>query len=148
MFRTSDAYDSKDFGLNTPLAAKEVVTAAVTKMATTLNTYATNPGNKGVITLQHDLYNVTIDFAQQLLKQVTSVGEGKLKPMSVADCLGDKTPYQNSPPPSAQPSPGAGGNGTTGGGKGGKGSSASGLSVSSGMMMAALALVGTAFAAL
>lgn len=149
-FRTSDAYDSKDFNLNAAGTTEAQIQTALTKMATTLNTYAANPGPKGVITLQHDLYNVTIDFAKRLFPAITQSSQ-KLKPMTVAQCLGDATPYQNGAGNTPTPSTtgGTGGTKTTGASSStSKPSSASGLSVSSSLMMGALALLGTVLATL
>ncbi|KAG0217791.1 chitin deacetylase [Mortierella sp. GBA43] len=155
---TSDAYDSKDFSLNATPNDVAKLTAAVTTLANTLTTYGANPGAKGVITLQHDLYPVTIDYARRLFP---AIAQAKLKPMTVAQCLGDATPYQNGAGPSAPntPNPSAPGggagssNGTAGKSTGnnsptGGQSGASGLSVSSSAMLGALALLGAVFATL
>jgi uncharacterized membrane protein YgcG len=155
LYRTSDAYDSKDFSLNATPNDVAKLTSAVTTLANTLTAYGANPGAKGVITLQHDLYPVTIDYARRLFP---AIAQAKLKPMTVAQCLGDATPYQNgagpnTPNPSA-PSGGAGSsNGTAGKSTGsnsstGGQSGASGLSVSSSAMLGALALLGAVFATL
>ncbi|KAF9987005.1 chitin deacetylase [Modicella reniformis] len=135
--KTSDAYDSKDFNLNAAGTTEAQIGTALTKLATTLNTYAANPGTKGIITLQHDLYNVTIDFAKRLFP---AIAQAKLKPLTIAQCLNDATPYQNSPSV-APPSTGSKGPNV-------KPNSTSALSVSSSVMMAALALLGTALATL
>ncbi|KAI1316544.1 chitin deacetylase [Mortierella claussenii] len=88
---TSDAYDSKDFNLNAGFT-EATLSAAVTTMKNTLTNYGAKPGTKGVITLEHDLYPVTVEFAKRLIP----VGaQAKLKVMSIAECLNDAHPYQN-----------------------------------------------------
>ncbi|KAF9428513.1 chitin deacetylase, partial [Podila epigama] len=87
-----DAADSKDFALNAIANPETALAAAVAKMSTHMTTYGANPANKGIITLQHDLYPVTIEFAKRL---IANSAQFKLKATSVAHCLGDDFPYQN-----------------------------------------------------
>ncbi|KAG0354514.1 chitin deacetylase [Podila minutissima] len=87
---TDDAADSKDFALNAKYT-EATLAAGVNTMATHLTTWGANPANKGIITLEHDLYNVTVTFAKLLLD---ATKQAKLKPMTVAQCLGDNSPYQ------------------------------------------------------
>lgn len=77
-----------------PTEAK--LAAAVTAFSASLNAYGAAPGDKGIITLEHDLYQVTVDFAKRIIPVAT---QAKLKIQSIDQCLGDKSPYQNSPPP-------------------------------------------------
>jgi len=87
---TDDAADSKDFALNAGYT-EATLNAGVNTMATHLTTWGANPANKGIITLEHDLYNVTVEFAKRL---IAATKQAKLKPMTVAQCLGDASPYQ------------------------------------------------------
>ncbi|KAG0198574.1 chitin deacetylase [Mortierella sp. GBA30] len=143
---TSDAYDSKDFDLNATPQDMVKLEAAVTKLSTTLKTYGANPGAKGIITLEHDLYPITVEFAKRLLPVAA---EAKLKVMTVAQCLNDASPYQNGAGP--QPS-GGGPNPATGTGGSSTGPtviSASGPAMLNGAMMATvLAIMGTALVVL
>ncbi|KAF9176909.1 chitin deacetylase [Haplosporangium sp. Z 767] len=139
---TSDAYDSKDFNLNAGYT-EATLSAAVTKMATTLKAYGANPGTQGVITLEHDLYPVTVEFAKRLLPVAA---EAKLQIQTIAQCLNDANGYQNTPPPAT-------GNNTGNGGKGPNvvhpnNAAAASSMVSGGLMAAGLAIVGAAIAAL
>ncbi|KAF9111535.1 chitin deacetylase [Mortierella sp. AM989] len=135
---TSDAYDSKDFNLNAG-HTNATLAAAVTKMSTTLINYAANPGPKGVITLQHDLYPVTIQFAKLLLP---AVAQTNLKAMSVAECLNDASPYQNSPNQNTTSPKPTGPPGTGNSPKVVDGNGANGLSAATGTVFASMALVG------
>ncbi|KAF9438418.1 chitin deacetylase [Entomortierella beljakovae] len=94
---TSDAYDSKDFALNAGFT-EATLSAAVTKMATQLTTYGAAPGAKGIITLEHDLYPVTVEFAKRILPVAATA---KLNIKTVAQCLNDPNPYQNEAAPGA-----------------------------------------------
>src|SRR5690348_16083165 len=69
--RTSDVFDSKDFNLNAAPTEANLATA-VTAFSASLTTYGANPGAKGIITLEHDLYQVTVDFAKRILPVATS----------------------------------------------------------------------------
>ncbi|KAF9085661.1 chitin deacetylase [Mortierella sp. GBA35] len=117
---TSDEFDTKDFSLN---AAPANLDAAVATFTASLNKYAAAPGAKGIITLEHDLYPVTVEMAKRLIP----VGvQAKLKIQSIAECLNDAAPYQNAKPPATNNT-----NGTTGGNKpagNGKGSNAGSVS--------------------
>ncbi|KAF9119844.1 chitin deacetylase [Mortierella sp. 14UC] len=108
---TSDLYDSKDFNLNAGFTEAKLA-AAVTTFSTALTAYGANPGDKGIITLEHDLYPVTVEFAKRILPIAT---QAKLKVQSIAECLNDASPYQNSPAANAT-KPGTGGNGGSAGG--------------------------------
>ncbi|KAG0292793.1 chitin deacetylase [Linnemannia gamsii] len=140
---TSDAYDSKDFALNaSPTEAK--LAAAVTSFSTALTAYGAAPGDKGIITLEHDLYQVTVDFAKRIIPVAT---QAKLKIQSIDQCLGDKSPYQNSPPPANNSTGGNAGNSTSGGntGNGGKNAASSvGVKV---VMTVSLAVIAAALSA-
>ncbi|KAF9920350.1 chitin deacetylase [Linnemannia zychae] len=103
---TSDVYDSKDFSLNAGFTEAKLA-AAVTAFTASLNAYGANPGDKGIITLEHDLYPVTVEFAKRILPVA---GQAKLKIQSIAECLNDPLPYQNAKPPAN--------NSTNGGNKG------------------------------
>ncbi|KAF9928646.1 chitin deacetylase [Mortierella antarctica] len=153
---TSDAYDSKDFNLNATPTNVALLNEAVNKLKTTLKAYGAAPGAKGIITLEHDLYPVTVKYAELLLPVAV---EAKLKVKTVAECLNDASPYQNGAGP--QPSGGAKPSGSTGGkqpsGSGAQtgptvingNSAASALSMTNGAMMAAaLAISGAVLAAL
>ncbi|KAF9146240.1 chitin deacetylase, partial [Linnemannia schmuckeri] len=105
---TSDLYDSKDFNLNANPTEANLATA-VTAFSSALTSYGSAPGNKGIITLEHDLYQVTVDFAKRILPVATSA---KLKIQSIDECLGDKLPYQNSKPPANNGTTGGNGTGT------------------------------------
>ncbi|KAF9308911.1 chitin deacetylase [Podila horticola] len=87
---TDDAADSKDFALNAGYT-EATLAAGVNTMAAHLTSWGANPANKGIITLEHDLYNVTVNFAKLL---IAATKQAKLKPMTVAQCLGDNSPYQ------------------------------------------------------
>ncbi|KAG0319734.1 chitin deacetylase [Dissophora globulifera] len=136
---TSDAYDSKDFALNAGFT-EATLSAAVTTMSNTLKTYGANPGAKGIITLEHDLYPVTIEFAKRLIPVAV---EAKLKVQSIAECLNDASPYQNGAGP-IQPSPtikpGSGNNGTQPTQKGPNGSNGSNGLVKAGSLVAIMAI--------
>lgn len=90
---TDDAADSKDFALNAGYTEASL-NAGVNTMATHLTTWGANPANKGIITLEHDLYNVTVEFAKRL---IAATKQAKLKPMTVAQCLGDASPVSSRP---------------------------------------------------
>ncbi|KAF9345407.1 chitin deacetylase [Mortierella sp. AD094] len=143
---TSDAYDSKDFSLNAGFT-EATLSAAVTIMSNTLITYGANPGTKGIITLEHDLYPVTIEFAKRLVPVAT---QAKLKIMTVAGCLNDPKPYQNSPNQTPiktdTPNPTNKPNGTevpvTGPKVVANTNGAHGLSATTGTVIASMALVG------
>ncbi|KAF9431824.1 chitin deacetylase [Entomortierella beljakovae] len=53
---------------------------------------SSNGGPGGPVTLEHDLTNATISVSKQLIPMALTSG---LKPMSLADCLNDQTPYQH-----------------------------------------------------
>lgn len=90
---TSDAFDTKDFSLSTLTGAAQTTAldAGVTTFTNTLMTYGANPGPKGFITLEHDLYNVTAEFAHRI---IPVAAQAKIKAMTVAQCHGDANPYQ------------------------------------------------------
>ncbi|KAH7060355.1 glycoside hydrolase/deacetylase [Linnemannia elongata] len=138
---TSDAFDSKDFNLNAAPTEANLATA-VTAFSASLTTYGANPGAKGIITLEHDLTQVTVDFAKRILPVATSA---KLKIQSIDDCLGDKLPYQNSKAPANNGT--TGGNGTGTGKPGdGKGNAASSVGAKV-VMTVSLAVIAAALSA-
>ncbi|KAG0381188.1 chitin deacetylase [Mortierella sp. AD032] len=116
---TSDVFDSKDFALNAakPLGIDEPkLAAAVTTFSTSLTAYGANPGDKGIITLEHDLYPVTVEFAKRILPIAT---QSKLKIQTIAECM-NAAPYQNSSPATNGTNGGTGGSGGNGGNTGAK----------------------------
>ncbi|KAF9294375.1 chitin deacetylase [Linnemannia elongata] len=138
---TSDVFDSKDFNLNAAPTEANLATA-VTAFSASLTTYGANPGAKGIITLEHDLYQVTVDFAKRILPVATSA---KLKIQSIDDCLGDKLPYQNSKAPANNGTTGGNGTGT---GKPGDGKGNAASSVGSKVVMTvSLAVIAAALSA-
>jgi hypothetical protein len=52
-----------------------------------------NVNTNGVIDLSHDLTSVTVDFATTVT--IPTVLENRMVPMSVPECLGDMTPYED-----------------------------------------------------
>lgn len=126
-----------------PTEAK--LAAAVTSFSAALSAYGAAPGDKGIITLEHDLYQVTVDFAKRILPIAT---QAKLKVQSIDQCLGDKSPYQNSPPPSNN-STGPGGNpgNGTGNGTGSSGKNAASSVGTKVVMTVSLAVIAAALSA-
>lgn len=118
--------------------------AAVTAFSTSLTAYGANPGAKGIITLEHDLYQVTVDFAKRIIPVATAA---KLKIQAIDDCLGDKLPYQNSKAPANNGTAGgSGGNGTGTGKPGDKGNAASSVGAKI-VMTVSLAVIAAALSA-
>ncbi|KAF9907781.1 chitin deacetylase [Lobosporangium transversale] len=142
---TSDDYDSRDVALN---ANPSGLDAALRRMTNNLMTYGANPGAKGIITLEHDLYPVTIKFAQAI---VPVGAQAKLKVTSVADCLGDANPYQNSVNLPTNTTKTHGSPSGTGKPSGPSvlppGGGANALTMNSGVLMAIVAIAGTVLAA-
>jgi len=91
--------------------------AAVTAFSAKLTAYGANPGPKGIITLEHDLYPVTVEFAKRILPVAI---QAKLKIQSIAECLNDPAPYQNAKPPTGSGNTTIGGNNGTNGGNAAK----------------------------
>ncbi|KAF9974517.1 chitin deacetylase [Actinomortierella ambigua] len=110
----SQDFDTLDYSLNDP-KNRPKLNQYISTFQAKVNAHA---GPKGIISLQHDLYDVTTEYARQMLGMAAQPGF-KFKIKTVADCLGDANGYQGGVPPTV---PGGGNNnGTTGGNDTGKG---------------------------
>ena len=79
-------FDTEDWMIDNGLTAESVISGFESNVT---NVFMASSATTGFITLEHEMYNYTVAAAEPMLTFGIQAG---LKPMSVAQCVGDSDP--------------------------------------------------------